>query len=254
MNIIYIVLFFIIGTIFGSFYTVIGLRLPKNEDFIFTRSRCDECGHELCLYEMIPIISYLFLKRKCRYCGCKINTLSTYIELFTGVLFAVSYYSFSFSYELAISLGIVSLFSIILVSDLIYLIIPDEVLIFFSIYFLIVQLLNIGLINTLYHIGIGIFLFLIMFLIMIIGNKIYDKETLGGGDIKMMFLFGLILDPLLGILTIFIGSFFALPLSLFLYFSNHEKVVPFGPFLLIAFIFIYLMKINSVDIINWLHL
>lgn len=254
MEIFYIVLFFIIGMYFGSFFTVVGLRLPKKEDFVFSRSRCDECSHELSLLEMIPILSYLLLGRKCRYCKSKIDPLSTYVEFFTGLLFALSYYSFSFSIELVIALGIVSLLSIILVSDLVYLIIPDEVLIFFSIYFIIFQYFNIGLLGTLYHIGVGLFLFLIMYLIMLIGNKVFKKESLGGGDIKLMFVFGLVLDPLLGVLSVFLGSFFALPMALFLYYSNNEKVVPFGPFLLIAFAFIYFVKIDPTDIINWLRL
>lgn len=254
MELFYIILFFIIGMYFGSFFTVVGLRLPKNEDFVFSRSRCDECGHELSLLEMVPILSYLILGRKCRHCKSKIDPLSTYVEFFTGLLFALSYYSFSFSIELVIALGIVSLLSIILVSDLVYLIIPDEVLIFFSIYFIIAQYFNVGLLGTLYHIGVGIFLFIVMYLVMIIGNKLFKKESLGGGDIKLMFLFGLVLDPLLGVLSVFLGSFFALPMALFLYYSNNEKVVPFGPFLLIAFAFIYFVKIDPTDIINWLRL
>lgn len=236
----------------GSFYTVVGLRIPKNESFLLSRSRCDECKHELSLLDMIPIFSYLFLRGKCRYCHVDIDKTSTYVELFTGILFAVSYYSYGFTFDLPIALGIVSLLMIVLVSDLTYLIIPDSILIFFSIYFLIFQLINIGLKETLIHVLVGFFLFFVMYLIMIVGNRAFKRESMGGGDVKLMFIFGLILDPLLGTLTIFLGSFFALPMSLFLYFSNKEKVIPFGPFLLIAFAFMYFVKIDSIDIIHWL--
>ena len=251
MELTYILLFFILGTYMGSFYTVVGLRLPKKEDFIFSRSRCDQCKHQLSLIEMVPILSYFLLKKKCRYCDSKISPLSTYIELFTGVLFAVSYYSFSFSYELLIALGIISMLMIIVVSDLTYLIIPNEVLVFFSIYFIIIQFLSLGLKNTILHILTGLFLFVLMYLIMILGNHAFKKESMGGGDVKLMFLFGLVLDPLLGALTIFLGSFFALPISLFLYFTNKEKIIPFGPFLVMALAFIYFTKIDSSMIINW---
>lgn len=236
----------------GSFYTVVGLRVPKGESFLLSRSRCDECKHELSPLDLIPILSYLFLRGKCRYCQANIDKTSTYVELFTGILFAVSYYSYGFTIDLAIALGIVSLLMIVLVSDLTYLIIPDSVLVFFSIYFLIFQFIKLGLKETFIHVLVGIFLFLVMYLIMIMGNRAFQKESMGGGDVKLMFIFGLILDPLLGTLTIFLGSFFALPMSLFLYFSNREKVIPFGPFLLIAFAFMYFVKIDSMDIIHWL--
>mgnify|MGYP004506208189 FL=1 len=149
------------------------------------------------------------------------------------------------------ALGIVSLLIIIIVTDLVYLIIPDELLIFFSIYFITIQFLISGLKGTLIHILTGVFLFGLMYLIMLLGNKAFKKESMGGGDVKLMFLFGLILDPLLGTLTIFLGSFFALPMSLFLYFSNNERVIPFGPFLVIALAFMYFTKLDPNILINW---
>ena len=151
MEIMYIILFFIIGTYMGSFYTVVGLRLPKNEPFLISRSKCDHCKHELSLLEMVPILSYFLLGRRCRHCKNCIDPLSTYIEFFTGILFAVAYYSFSLTPELMIALGAISLLIIVLVTDLMYLIIPDEILIFFSVYFIIFQLINVGLKNTSAH-------------------------------------------------------------------------------------------------------
>ncbi len=252
MNILYNIFFFIIGLFMGSFYTVVGTRLPKKEKFIISRSKCDECKHPLSLIEMIPIVSYFCLGKKCRYCKSKIDPLSTYIEFFTGLLFMVSYYSFGLSWELVLALGVVSLLVIIIVSDLNYLIIPDEILVFFSIYFIICRFFIDGLKGTFYHLASGIFLFLVMYGIMLLGNRIFKKESMGGGDVKLMFLFGLVLDPLLGTLTIFLGSLFALPISIVLYLKEHEKVIPFGPFLLVAFAFIFFTKLTSMDIINFL--
>lgn len=252
MLVFYLIIFFILGTYFGSFFTVIGLRLPKNENFTTSHSHCDSCMHELKLYDMVPILSFLFQRGKCRYCKAKIDPLSTFVEFFTGLLFAVSYYSFGFTWEFAIGLGIVSLLMIVLVSDLTYLIIPDEVLIFFSIYFIIFQILNLGIVGALLKVVSGIFLFSVLYFIMLIGNKVLKKECLGGGDIKMMFVFGIILDPLLGTLSIFLGSFIALPISLLLLYKNKEKVIPFGPFLLIAMAIIYFTKLTPETVVNFL--
>ena len=254
MNILYLIIFFILGLHMGSFLTVIGLRLPKKENFTTTRSHCDSCGHILGATEMIPILSYILQKGRCRHCEAKVDVLSTYVEFFTGALFAVAFYAFGFSYELLIALGIVSLLMIIVVSDITYLIIPDEVLVFFSVYFLIIQTLNLGLLGAGKQILSGLFLFGIMYLIMIIGNKMLKKESLGGGDIKMMFVFGLVLDPLLGALSIFLASVIALPISLILLKHQRERVIPFGPFLLIVLTFIYFAGITTPLVLSWLQI
>ena len=175
MQVIYLFAFFILGTLLGSFYTVVGTRLPKNEDFIKTRSYCDNCHHKLSLLDMIPIVSYLLLKKRCRYCHAKINNLSTYMEIFTGVLFGLSYYVFGLSYELFIALGIISLLIILSVSDISYMIIPDEVLIFFSGYFIIINTLKSGIIPSLASIASGLIMFGFMYLIMLMGNFLFKK-------------------------------------------------------------------------------
>lgn len=254
MNTLYLIIFFILGSLFGSFYTVIGLRLPKKENFITTRSHCDNCGHVLHSYDMIPIISYILQKGRCRYCQEKIDILSTFVELFTACLFVVAYTTFGFSYELLIALGIISLLMIVVVSDITYLIIPDEVLIFFSIYFIIIQILNIGVVGAFKQILTGAFLFCLLYIIMLIGNKALKKESLGGGDIKMMFVFGLILDPLLGTFSVFLGSLIALPISLILLDKQKERVIPFGPFLLIALAIIYFSGLTTPMILDFLKI
>lgn len=251
MDSLYLIIFFILGTVLGDLYTVLGSRLAQ-EDYHFFPYRCDSCHHKLSILESIPIFSYFFLKGKCKYCNKKIDGMEPLMEFFTGVLFAVAYYSFGFSYKFLIALGIISLLIIVTVSDLNYLIIPDEVLIFFVLYFILVQFFSLGAIAVFEHILTGIFLFVLMYTIMWLGEKTLKKESLGGGDVKMMFLFGLVLDPLLGTVAIFLGSLFALPMSLFLLYKNHEKVIPFGPFLLLALTFLYFTKITPEMLVQWI--
>ena len=114
MKSLYLIIFFLFGTFFGSFFTVVGLRLPQKISFLKGHSRCDGCGHDLNFSDMVPIFSYVFLGGKCRYCHQKISPLSTYMELFTGVLFALAYYSFGLSYSLFIALGIIVYFCFLL--------------------------------------------------------------------------------------------------------------------------------------------
>ena len=252
MDVFYKIIFFILGITLGSFYTVVGQRLPRGENFVSGRSRCDSCNKTLKYYELIPLFSFFLQKGKCRECGSKIDLLLPFMEVACGLLFLVSFHSFGFSLDLLIALGIVSLLIIVLVSDLTYLIIPDKLLVFFSIYFIIVQIFRVGIVDTLIQIGIGVFLFSIMYLIMLIGNMAFKRESLGGGDIKLMFLFGLVLDPLLGVLTIFLGSLFAMPTAIYLHIKNDEKILPFGPFLIMAFAFIFFMKISANDFVTFL--
>ena len=238
----------------GSFYTVVGQHLPNHEPFITNRSHCDICNHKLSFLDMIPIISYLFLKGKCRYCHTKISNLSTYMELFTGILFACSYYVFGLSYNLLIALGIVTLLIIVSVSDITYFIIPDELLIFFTGYFLIIIALNNGVITALWSILSGFLLFSIMYIIMLFGNFMFKKETLGGGDIKMMFVFGLILHPIIGIFSIFLSSLLALPISMLLLWKKNQNLIPFGPFLIIGSAILYFTKITPEIILKLLQI
>ncbi len=250
----YFFLFFVLGLFMGSFFTVVGKRLPKKEKIIIGRSHCDSCHHTLSLIDMVPVLSFFFLKKRCRYCGERIDDLSTYMELFTGILFALSYLVFGFSYNLLIALGIVSMLIIISVSDISYFIIPDELLIFFTGYFLILITLRSGIVASLVAILSGVFLFLVMYGIMLFGNYLFKKETLGGGDVKMMFVFGLLLHPFLGLIVIFLGSLIALPVSLFILLKKNRNLIPFGPFLLISFTFIYFTGIQVSMIMDFIRL
>lgn len=254
MNTICLIILFLLGTEWGSFYTLLGDRIPKKEKYFGGKSYCDQCGHLLYFFDKIPILSFLFLQGRCRYCHKKISPLSTYMEFFTGILFALAFYIFGFSFEFFIALGIVSMLIIIACTDINYYIIPDGLLLFFSIYFFILQLLNLGLRGAVLQLMSGLFLFVLMYSIMALGNKMFKRESIGGGDIKMMFVIGIVLHPLLGIISIFIASFLALPISLTALKVKKESIIPFGPFLLVAFMFIYFLKIEPSTIINFFKL
>ena len=166
MKIFYLIFFFILGTVIGSFLCVVGLRLPKNIDFVKGKSRCDACGHGLHFYELIPIFSYIFLRGRCLKCHKKIDSIIPISEILGGLLFSTAYYLFGFSYNLVIALLIAALFIIIVTTDVTYYIIPDEIIITFSILFLIVEFLAGDIKNVGMHLLTGILLFIIMYLIM----------------------------------------------------------------------------------------
>lgn len=246
MDLFYLIFLFIIGSVMGSFYHVVGSRLSEENGSILSpkRSYCPNCGHVLSWYELIPIVSYLIQGGKCRKCKQKISPMYLFIEIASGSLFALSYYSFGFSLEFIIALSIVSLLMIVIVSDLNYLIIPDEVTFVISLIIAITNFFLYGVEGGFLRLGSAVLMFFFMYLLMKLGNFIFHTESLGGGDVKLMFVIGLVVHPILGLVVLFLSSFIALPVSLILYLVNQEKVIPFGPFIVVALAFVYFMKID----------
>lgn len=259
-------MFFIVGTCLGSFYNVLGLRLPNKESIIKPRSHCPNCGHQLSWKELIPIISYIFLRGKCKQCKEKISILYPFNEAFCGILFAVSFYSWGFSLELIVALAIASLLCMVIASDLTYLVIPDEFIIGTGLIILIIRFLEYGVVDGLVCIAFGLVSFGLMYLIMIFGSKLFHKEAMGGADVKLMFIVGLVTAPiysqvttvelflniLMPLLVIVIASVLALPSSLYLYVKQRENVIPFGPFLVVGLLIVYFTKVNITDVFNFL--
>lgn len=252
MEIYFLILFFIIGAVMGSFYHVVATRMSRDESIIYPSSHCIKCNHKLKWYENIPIISYIMLKGRCSSCHSKIPISYLIVEVVTALLFAVCFHAFKFSFDLVIALIFISSLIIVIVSDIEYMIILDEVLMFSSLLIVVLDIFVLGLDKAAYHIYGGVGAFLTMYALKIMGDKLFKKESLGGGDIKLMFLFGLVLGYALSVCTIFLATFIAFPIALFLLFSNRDNIIPFGPFLSMSAILILISKINFQDIINFL--
>lgn len=245
---------FIIGTILGSFYNVVGYRIPKKESIIFPPSHCPKCNHKLHFYELIPILSFIIQKGKCTKCKEKISPFYPIFELITGILFTLSLMIYDLNPRLLIILTFISMLIIITISDIKYMIIPDNILIIFTV-LLITEIYYIQGLNTVISsIKEGLISFIIMFTIKKVGDFIFKKESMGGGDIKLMFLIGMILSYKNALLTIFLGSLIGLPISLITIKNNSSHILPFGPLLASAATIIILSQINLDIIINIIQL
>ena len=159
---IYVVMF-IFGALFGSFYLVIGTRLPLKENVITGRSRCDNCKKTLKWYELIPIISFIFQKGKCNHCHKKISIEHLIVEIITGILFVVGYLIYGLTWDLGIYLILTSLTILIFISDFKYMIILDSPLVISSILLVFITYEKSGLKFTLYHLIYACLLFLTMY-------------------------------------------------------------------------------------------
>lgn len=98
MNLFLYIMIFILGTVFGSFFTLAVYRIPLKKDITHERSFCTTCGHRLEFLDLIPVLSYIFLKGKCRYCGEKIRIRYLLLEVLSGLVFILAYMSFNISF------------------------------------------------------------------------------------------------------------------------------------------------------------
>ena len=97
MEIFFYIIIFIIGILFGSFYTLAIYRIPRKQDITHTNSYCPNCHHKLGFLDLIPIFSYIFLFGKCRYCKEKIKPRYFFIELISGIIFVLMAYLINFT-------------------------------------------------------------------------------------------------------------------------------------------------------------
>lgn len=258
MEILYYLFFFIIGIVLGSFYNVVGIRVSLEQSIVKPGSHCPNCKHELSWYENIPLISYLALRGRCKSCKEQISPIYFSFELITGLLFMFGYYYFGLNKELIVALTFISLFVIITVSDLKYMLIEDIVLLIFLVIILVERLfipmpLKFMTVNSPYFetlLG-GIVGFSLLFLIAYIGEKILKKEVMGGGDIKLYGIIGLVLGIKLTLLSLFIaaflGSFIGVLLIRFKIIKK-DTPIPFGPFIALGSLITYFY---GVELLNW---
>ena len=227
-----IILIFILGTFFALVFIIWGLKVPLKKKCLI--NTCDYCNEKFNWYELIPVISYFINKGKCRHCYNKLSLSYMFLELFSGILFCISYLSYGLSYEMIIMLIIVCLFNVITVSDLRYYIILDSPLLLLGILVLILKFVFFGSKVFLLSIVSGFLIFVFMLVVKIIGDKIFKTESLGGGDIKLSVLFGIILGVRLSVIAIVVGSFLAFPFAVYATIARKEKEIPFGPFLVVG--------------------
>ena len=249
---IYLILFFIIGLLFGSFYNVVGLRLPKKESIIYPSSHCPKCNHKLSWYELIPVLSYICVKGKCKNCKEKISIMYPVMEVISGILFALSYYSFGLTLSIIPALLTSSIFVIIVVSDLNYYIIPDSILAIYGILMFIYNIISKGFLEACTYVVYGLIMFIFMYLLMKLGNFLFKEESLGGGDIKLMGVLGQLFNPFMSFISLALASLIAIPSSLFFNIKKKDNIIPFGPFITGGFLIMLFSKLDLQTILDFL--
>ncbi len=235
-------LFIIVGLFFGSFYYVVGDRLSKDESLISPGSHCESCNKSLVWYELIPVISFIILRGKCSKCGTKLGISYLLVEILTGLLFGLSYMMSNNIYDLIVLITISSLLVITYISDFKYLYILDIPLILSYIIILSSNFIINGYKEFLLALWSALILFIIMYLIKFVGDKVFKRESLGFGDVKLACLFGMTLGFQLSFVALIIASLLTLPFAIYFVKKSNDVEVPYGPFLITGVYVVYMFN------------
>lgn len=233
------------GLVFGSFFNVLIWRLPRNESIVLPASHCPDCDRPIRPWENIPVLSYLLLRGKCAGCKVRISPVYPLVELLTAGAALFLWFALGFPHALvapdrfhAVHLFIQCFVMLLLIPitiiDLRHYIIPDQLTITFLIVALAASFMPgdttpfksiLGILaggGSLYAIG-------------WLGKIIFRKgEAMGGGDIKLLAMFGALWGPKIALLTIFFGSLYGTlgaVVLLSLGRLNNDHRIPFGPYL-----------------------
>ena len=242
-----IIMVCLLGMILGSFFACVGYRIPNKISISQPNSFCPNCKKNLKWYMNIPIFSYILLKGKCAFCNNRIGLINFIVELFTTISFLIFFLQYGFTINFFIAIVLISVTSVTIVSDFLYYYVSDRTIIIGSIFILFLYLTSTTILNTIYYISSGICIFFLMYLIKLLGDKKYKRESLGGGDIKIMGLVGLAIGLIPSLLSLGIASFIGLIYAIVKFKNTKGNIIPFGPFLLVgALIILYLLPIISI--------
>jgi leader peptidase (prepilin peptidase) / N-methyltransferase len=230
------IIIFIFGLCIGSFLNVCICRLPANKSIVFPGSACPDCGTSIRAYDNIPLLSYIWLKGRCRQCSTRIPLRYPTVEIMGGAFAVLAYLKFGFTWEALIYYGFVAALLIITFIDIDYQIIPDIISLpgiplGFAASFAIPGLTySASLLGIL--VGGGM-----LYLIAWGYHLITKKEGMGGGDIKLLGMIGAFIGWQGVLFTIFVASAVGTISGLLVMMRQKEGLklaIPFGPFLSIG--------------------
>ena len=225
------ILVFVLGAVMGSGLNCLAYRIAHGEKWSRGRSACAHCGHVLGAKDLVPLLSFLLLKGKCRYCGVKLSLRYFLTELLLGLCYVATVARFGISWDAASGLVLIScLFALSLV-DLEIQIIPDRFLIIAAG----VRMVQLAMEGRFFG---GMIPALIfgggLFLLSLVMDRILKKESMGGGDIKLVAVLGLYFSVPECLLLMMLACVFGIAGAKTMTKSDSDGAFPFGPALSLA--------------------
>ena len=233
------IIFALLGGVIGSFLNVCIDRLPRDESIIFPPSHCEHCQHRLAAPDLVPVFSYLWLKGHCRYCQAPVPRRILWVELTSSIMFALLYWNYGLSTEMAVMAFYSCLFLVIFVVDLEHGLILNKVIYPGMAAALVISvvapqpwltpLLSTGILSAAAGGGLGFILLLLV--------AIISRGGMGFGDVKLAALMGLAIGFPLVMFSLVFGAILGGIIGAALLVSkkrSRRDAIPFGPFLALA--------------------
>lgn len=229
---------FILGLLMGSFLNVCIVRLPLGQSIIAPPSHCFACGTRLRVLDLVPVLSYIFLRGRCRTCGAAISMRYPCIELLTSSLFCLCFAVVGWNVELILAWVFTAFLLVIAVIDYDCKLIFDKVLIPFAVVALVVNFLQFSADNWQDKLLGALFSGALLLLIVIV-----TQGGMGMGDMKFVTVLGLwlgiknmaetllisfVLGGIVGVVLLVTGK------------KGRKDAIPFGPFICLAALTSYL--------------
>lgn len=240
----------LLGLILGSFFNVCILRFISGESIVAPPSHCPKCNHQLAWYDLIPVMSYLLLRGKCRYCSTSISIQYPLVELITAATFSLLAWRYGLGIELAVLMAFSTLLIILSGIDARTFRLPD-VMTLPGILLAIPSgaiLLHHGWIEA---IGGAISGFGIFWAVSIWFEKVRHKNGLGLGDVKLMAMIGALVGlsgvPVVMLMAACLGLSFAFVFGR----GRPVRLLAFGPWLSAAAILQFILQIQLIQPFNF---
>jgi leader peptidase (prepilin peptidase)/N-methyltransferase len=242
------IVIFLYGIVIGSFLNVVIYRLPRKENIVTTRSHCMACGYQLAWYDLVPLLSWVFLRGRCRKCNAKVSVQYPIIEALNGIIYVVIFIHFGVAIDTLVYCLLASALLALSVIDFRTYEIPLGINIFIAV---------LGLIRIFTDIthwlnyAIGFFSVSALLLLIYILSK---GRAIGGGDIKLMAASGLILGWQSNILAFVLGCILGSIIHLIrIYITTHQDKeanhqLALGPYLSAG---ILISALYGQQFINW---
>ncbi|AFS77801.1 prepilin-like proteins leader peptide-processing enzyme, type 4 [Gottschalkia acidurici 9a] len=246
----------IIGLMIGSFLNVCIYRIPRKESIVFPSSHCFSCKNKLRLIDLFPVLSYIFLRGKCRYCGKLISIQYPLIEVLNSTVYLLLFLCFGISIKFVFYALLTSLLIVISSIDYYHQIIPGKLTLLVFIWGIIYKIYASFYMYSTFNLKSNIILVSSILGFLVGGGFYYliliiSKGNMGGGDIKLMAALGIWLgweDTFIAIfITFMLGAIISI-LLLVTKIKSRKDPIPFGPFIVLGTLITIIYKQEALDL------